>query len=110
MYRGASLTASDKDAMLHLMWVSTGRVLPVKDWGQRPVPQGTSVFMKHADGGFEYMFTKDEKYDGEVDWREGEQEVRETLATYTPEDYFGMVFYMNRDALRIASRHSKMAY
>lgn len=96
--------------MLHLMWVSTGRVLPVKDWGSSPVPQGTSVFMKHTDGKFEYMFTKDEKYDGAVDWREDEQAVREALASYTPEDYTGTVFYMNMDALKIASKHSKMAY
>lgn len=109
MFRGASLTVGDKDAMLHFMWVSTGRVLTTEEWGSRPVPQGVTVFMKHPDS-FEYMFTKDEKYPGKVDWREDGRAVLDMLNSYTPEGYVGTVMYMNADALKIASKHSKMAY
>lgn len=110
MYRGASLTSSDKDAMFHLMWLSEGRVLPISDWGSRPVPQGTSVFMKHGDGRFEYMFSKDEKYSGRIDFREFPEQVSELLSNYTPDGYEGVVLYMNEDALRIASKHGKYDY
>lgn len=110
MFRGVSLTVSHKDAMLEFMWKSVGRVLDKDSWGSRPVPQGVSVFNKRDAGDFEYMFTKDERYDGKVDWREDRDSVMETLRAYTPEGYSGVVLYMNEDALKIASKHQKMAY
>ena len=109
MYQGTVLTTADKDLMLEFMWKSMGRVLSKDDWGSRPVPQGVSVFNKRG-GHFEYMFTKDEKYPGVVDWREDREDVITALNDYTNDDYTGVVFYLNGDALRIASKHMRFAY
>lgn len=109
MYRGAVLSAADKDLMLRFMCESMGRVLTKDGWGHRPVPQGVSVFNKRR-GHFEYMFTKDEKYHGSVDWRDDPEKVLAALSDYTNGDYTGVVFYMNGDALRIASKHMRFAY
>lgn len=109
MYRGATLSTADKDLMLQFMYMSTGRVLTKVAWGNRPVPQGVSVFNKRGEH-FEYMFTKDEKYSHEVDWRVDRKSVLATLRNYTSDSDSGAVFYMNEDALKIASKHMKMSY
>ena len=109
MYRGASLSVADKDLMLQFMYMSMGRVLTKIAWGNRPVPQGVSVFNKRGDR-FEYMFTKDEKYSREVDWRADRESVLATLRNYTSDSYSGIVFYMNGEALKIASKHMKLSY
>lgn len=109
MYRGTALSTADKDLMLQFMWKSMGRVLTKDDWGDRPVPQGVSVFNKRGDR-FEYMFTKDEKYPGSVDWREDRGSVLAALRDYTNPDYTGAVLYLNGDALRAASKHMRFAY
>ena len=109
MYQGATLSTADKDMMLKFMWKSMGRVLTKDDWEGRPVPQGVSVFNKRGDR-FEYMFTKDEKYSGGIDWREDRETVLAALSDYTNGDYMGVVLYMNGDALRIASKHMRFAY
>lgn len=73
------------------------------------MPQGVSVFNKRGEH-FEYMFTKDEKYSREVDWRADRKNVLATLRNYTSDGDSGVVFYMNEGALKIASKHMKMSY
>lgn len=107
---GETLSASDKDLMCDFRFMSMGRVLPKDSWPNHTIPQGVSVFLRHTTGIFEYMFTKDDKYSGKVDYRTDSNEVQQLLVQYTPADYVGVVLYMNEDALKIASKHMKHAY
>lgn len=109
---------ADLDLMYEFLDRSMGRVMCRKYWYNKTLPQGVSVFMVHsldergvADDGkipVEYMFTKDEKYSGSRDWISDRDEVLTAIARYIPVDYTGIVYYMNRDAVPLVSRHVKI--
>lgn len=105
------LTDDDLDLMSQFLDCSRGRVLPSSEWGGRSIPQGVSVFIQNDIGVYEYMFTKDEKYTGRVDYRRDPSsfnhkgELYTPLYSYVPKDYSEPVYYMNRDAVAIISNH-----
>ena len=108
MYRGCELSLAEKDLMSEFVYVSIGRVCTMQGWGKQTIPQGVSVFMKHSES-LEYMFTKDSKYEGQVDYRCEDWNINE-VERYIPTHYTGMVLYMNRDALSTVSKHRKHPY
>lgn len=108
-YRKPTLSEADLD----LMWEFQDRAMNsvcVRDfWYNSTIPQGVSVVLKHSRDRIEYMFTKDEKYSGKRDFCE-EASKKDALARvidYTPDDYVGVVLYMNRDALAMVSNHKR---
>lgn len=108
-----TLSEADLDLMYEFLDRSMGRVMCQKYWYAKRLPQGVSVFTVHpverCDGHpVEYMFTKDEKYGGSRDWISDRDEVLTAIARYIPVDYTGIVYYMNRDAVPLVSRHVKI--
>lgn len=104
------LTEDDLDLMSQFLDRSRGRVLTSDEWGDQPIPQGVSVFLFNEHS-YEYMFTKDEKYTGRVDYRrpmdefDYKAELWAPLYSYIPKDYVMPVYYMNKDAVAIISNH-----
>ena len=98
------LRECDLSLMEDFVFASIGRVCPKERWHGQTVPQGVSVFLMHKCDRCEYLFTKDEFYDGKVDWRDGDRdEVVRCLKNYAPEE--GVVFYLNKEALQAVSRY-----
>ena len=101
------LTDADLDLMWKFLDMSRGRVMTKEEWYDDVIPQGVSVFMKHPRK-YEYMFTKDEKYTGHVDYREeGHLKVIQAFNGYIPADYSGVCLYINEDAVKAVSRHKR---
>lgn len=103
------LNTADKDLMCEFIYRSMGRVLNknVLCW-ERPIPQGVSVYTAHPDTGiFEYMFTKDDKFNVV---RDSMEEVEEMLNRYGMCDKGGLVLYMNKCMLPIVSKHKQYSY
>ena len=102
------LSCADKDLICEFLYCSMGRVLQkaVTAWG-KPVPQGVSVYMLHSDGRFEYLFTKDDKYNVA---RDKPDEVQELLDRYVNPEKPGLVFYLNSCMVPIASKHKQFSY
>lgn len=114
-YVKPTLTEQDLDAMSCFLDMARGRVLPSSEWGGRPVPQGVSVFIRNGSGTFEYLFTKDEKYTGRVDYHrtleefDFKGEIFTPLYSYVRPDDYEPVYYMNRDAVAIVSKHRRLS-
>nr|DAL60207.1 MAG TPA_asm: hypothetical protein [Caudoviricetes sp.] len=116
-YHKIDYSEADLDLMYEFLGRSLGRVMCQKYWYNHTLPQGVSVFMVHSldDRGVttdnkmsvEYMFTKDEKYNGTRDWIKNRSEVLSAIANYIPKEYTGIVYYMNRDCVPIVSKHIK---
>ena len=107
--KGDMMNSADKDLVCEFLYASVGRVLnkSVTSW-ERAVPQGVSVYMAHPDRGtFEYLFTKDDKYPVALD---GAEDVLTALHAYGNVDAGGVVMYMNRCMLPIASKHKRFWY
>ena len=102
------LSCADKDLICEFLYCSMGRVLQkaVTDW-EKPVPQGVSVYTLHSNGRFEYLFTKDDKYNVA---RDKPDEVYEVLVRYTDPEKPGLVFYLNSCMVPIASKHKQFSY
>ena len=103
------LGKADKDLICDFIEASVGRVLnrALLGW-EKPVPQGVSVFLAHPDRGtFEYLFTKDEKFPVE---RDDPEEVLRCLNAYGSLETGGVVMYMNRCMLPVASKHRRFCY
>lgn len=110
MFKRNMLTMADKDLMADFVFASSGRCLNRTLWGMnRPVPQGVTVYMYHPVGDeFEYLFTKNEKFDFKIDTFE---EAVEAIRTYTNVDCVDTVFfYLNKEALKVASKHLQHSY
>lgn len=103
------LNTADKDLMVEFIYRSMGRVLNknVLCW-ERPIPQGVSVYTAHPDTGkFEYMFTKDDKFNVV---RDSMEEAEEMLNRYGMCDKGGLVLYMHKCMLPIVSKHKQYSY
>lgn len=106
-YRKPTLSPADLDLMWSFQDRARGCVLRRDEWYEPTVPQGVSVFIKRPNK-IEYMFTKDDKYDGKVDYREADHmKVQHNINSYVPSDYQGIVLYMNKDALAMVARHKR---
>lgn len=102
------LSCADKDLICEFVYCSMGRVLQkgVTAWN-KPVPQGITVFMLHSDGHFEYLFTKDDKFNVK---RDDPDEVRELLCRYCNMGKPGLVFYLNSCMMPAASKHKRFGF
>lgn len=95
------LNLASKDLMSEFVYMSVGRCLRRELWGSKPVPQCVSVYVYHADKDeFEYMFTKDDRIDFNLDTVE---EVNEALRSYCKDSE--IVFYMHKAGVAIVSKH-----
>lgn len=108
-YKLDMLNDGDKDLICEFVYRSVNRVLNKKVVGwDKPVPQGVSVFMAHPDTGeFEYMFTKDEKFNVVKD---DQEEIKRYLDAYGSVESGGVVFYLNSCMLKVANKHMRYAY
>lgn len=103
------LNTGDKDLLCEYLYLSVGRVINknVTTWN-RPVPQGCSVYMAHPDTGvFEYMFTKDDKF---CVVKDNPEEVYRCLCAYGNINAGGIILYLNKCMLAIASKHKRYSY
>ena len=101
--RSDMLRSVDKDLICQFVYASSSRCLAKKFWGNNPVPQGVSVFLRHRDGRIEYLFTKDDRLMLKQDDR---AKVREHVRAHTPDEE-GIVYYMHSQMIPIASKHFK---
>lgn len=101
------LSVADKDLICMFIDSSFGRVMTRDSWGvSKPIPQGVSVFRRHPSGSLEYLFTKSDKFPVEID---GIDESGSIIDAYLPDDV-GLVLYLNKCMIPIASKHRRFSY
>ena len=101
------MKTADKDLLCSFIDSSFGRVTMRKAWGEcKPIPQGVSVFRRHESGALEYLFTKADKYPVVID---DIDESCSIIDAYLPDDV-GLVLYLNKCMIPIASKHRRFCY
>lgn len=110
MYDKNRLSSADKDLILQYLDASNERVVKQCEnlIPENIVPQGVSVFIYHeSNDTFEYLFTKDTKYNVRKD---PEFLVRRKLERYGDKESGQLTFYMHTCMVTVASKYKAFAY
>ena len=109
---GKMLSCADKDLLVEFLDVSHNRII-LKSSGnwEKSLPQGVSVYRFHKDNYgneyFEYLFTKQDKFDVELDHpNEIEYLLNKEFEGFNGE----LIFYMNKCMVNIANKHIKYPF